>query len=370
MYVHAGSLSSLIVYVDSILMIASATDGPRLWADIDRDTQLQAPPAGMKHDLGARCRMTPYDMVHPLKERMLAVGMVDYTRKAVDRFKAECGAPLSKARTPFLPGQDWGSPLSEVGAFAHSCSSCVATLLFLSRVCRPDVSAAVRRLCTAEPRWERVHDKALAKLFATYTVVGTLAPMGAKDVIIRAFTDADFNGASETTRSTIGVYIEAYSPSFGRFWPTFMGEPEARLHRLVHMRGGDHSTVNKPQIRRHCRAEHAEGDPGRAGPPHGRDGQHPGGLRRSPLPTRATARSRGTLPGRSTSAWVLGVGVEHGRSEDQKADGFTKNPAMHMFLAARSIVGVEPEDVIMGMAMRETQAHKVRVVGCGGDFKA
>jgi ribosomal protein L40E len=70
-----------------------------------------------------------------------------------------------------------------------------------------------------------VHDLALVRLFAyvKYTahlnLTGELAPSDGKDVKVRVFTDADWAGDSESTKSTNGLWIELYSPSSGRSFP-------------------------------------------------------------------------------------------------------------------------------------------------------
>ena len=42
---------------------------------------------------------------------------------------------------------------AEAGEFQTTCASHVATLLFASRVCRPDVCEAVQRVCTQVAKW-------------------------------------------------------------------------------------------------------------------------------------------------------------------------------------------------------------------------
>lgn len=206
MYVHSATRAALIVYVDDLLMVASAAEASALWAGIDAEINFQAPPAPIGQYLGARYRLSPYSVANPEGEMVLAVDMIDYTRKAIEKFKCECGHDLGRARSPFMSDQFWAAAADAPGVFSASCSSYVATLIFLSRVCRPDISAAVRRLCTAVSRWEAGHDRALKRFFAyleetaEFSVIGSLAPTDYGSVVIRTLTDSDLSGGGGGVR--------------------------------------------------------------------------------------------------------------------------------------------------------------------------
>jgi hypothetical protein len=98
-------------------------------------------------------------------------------------------------------------------------------LLFLTRVCRPDISVAVQRLCRMVSCWTVIHDSALIRLFAYIKstlylcLTCSLAPEDLKDIRVRVYTDADWAGDSESTKSTNGLWIELFSPSSGRSFP-------------------------------------------------------------------------------------------------------------------------------------------------------
>lgn len=147
-----------------------------------------------------------------------------YTRKAVDHFAEEYGEKLKLAASPYISEKDWAAVdgTGTEGRFKKTCTSHVDTLLFLARVCRPDRSVAVRWLCSAVSRWATVHDKALARLFsdlsskAEFSLCRSLSPDDIDDVIVRVFTDADWNGEDESTRSTSGVYVEIAGRASGR----------------------------------------------------------------------------------------------------------------------------------------------------------
>ncbi len=54
---------------------------------------------------------------------------------------------------------------------------------------------------------------------ASLALLGTLGPDDLGDLEIRVWTDADWNGNPNTSRSTSGLYIELYSPSSGHSFP-------------------------------------------------------------------------------------------------------------------------------------------------------
>jgi hypothetical protein len=54
---------------------------------------------------------------------------------------------------------------------------------------------------------------------ASLGLVGTLGPDDLGDLEIRVWTDADWNGNPNTSRSTSGLYIELFSPSSGHAFP-------------------------------------------------------------------------------------------------------------------------------------------------------
>lgn len=112
-----------------------------------------------------------------------------------------------------------------VGKMAKTCASHAATALFVLRVGRPDVSVATQRLCSAVSKWTTAHDDGLTRLMGyasreqNKVMHGELSPKELEDVVINVFSDADWNGDNETSKSTTGFWVELYSPSSGRSWP-------------------------------------------------------------------------------------------------------------------------------------------------------
>ena len=81
-------------------------------------------------------------------------------------------------------------------------------MLFLSRVARPDLSVAVRRLCRVVTKWTTTHDVALIRLHAYIDSAGPIAifsvlsPKDLDDVQLVMSSDADWAGDPGDTKST------------------------------------------------------------------------------------------------------------------------------------------------------------------------
>ena len=121
--------------------------------------------------------------------------------------------------------QDPGNGAEESGIFAPTCASHTATVLFLSRVCRPDISTATQKICQVVSRWSTLDDKQLTRLMsylhhhADWRLRGVLGPGDLHDLELRHWPDADWNGDAAHTRSTAGTFLELHSPSSGNTFP-------------------------------------------------------------------------------------------------------------------------------------------------------
>ena len=139
--------------------------------------------------------------------------MDNYVANAVAKFELEYTGKLSKFASPYPPTEEIAKVGSSPGVFS-SCASYVATLLFLCRVARPDVSTAVQRLCRVVSKWTTTHDIILVRLFAYLKCVGPMAltaSLGRCDFQSCQFflwSDADLAGNPEDTKSTSGLFFE------------------------------------------------------------------------------------------------------------------------------------------------------------------
>ena len=216
----------LVVYVDDILLAAAPRLDDKYWQEIEKLVEFKEPAAPITRYLGAQHKFDDYDGKKPDATRMLEVQMEAYIHNAVDKFMLEHGGKLSNAVTsPFIPKRDWSDPTEEAGRFTSTAASYAATLLFLARVCRPDCSVAVQRLCSCIHAWTVVEDAALTRLMAYLQNVADLvlqAELGPTDldgVELHLYSDSDWAGDDGTTRSTSGVFVEFASTKSNNCWP-------------------------------------------------------------------------------------------------------------------------------------------------------
>ena len=150
--------------------------------------------------------------------------IAEYSRNAASKFREEAGREFREGLTPFIADADWAEPGSTPAAHGNTCSSHVATALFLGRTGRPDIAKPVQRLCSAVSRWTTTEDAALIRLMAylmtnsNMEIFSSLCPGDIAELVLRLYTDADWNGDAATTKSTNGCWLELYHPPSGRFW--------------------------------------------------------------------------------------------------------------------------------------------------------
>lgn len=211
-------------------------------------------------------------------------------------------------------------------------------------------------MCTAVSRWEVGYDRALQKLFAyleetmEFAVIGTLSPEDYGSVVIRTFTDSDFSGEIETSRSTSRVFVEAFCEESGRFWPiswaskkqgcTASSTCEAETVALSTGVRGEGIAIQRMMSAFLARSVHlvaeVENTQAIAAVARGHSKK-----------LRHLARSQRVNIGflHDLVSGDFGVRVEYCRSDQQKAYMFTMSLLVHTFLADRSMIGVEPEEV-------------------------
>ena len=165
----------MVVYVDDVMMLSSPKDTSMLWRALEKSLDYKDPEAPMPRYLGALYKFDAFDEKKPKAPRSMLTSMDDYPANAVQRFLKEYGKKLSTVTSPYLSSEESGRLGEEPGRFSSSASSHVATLLFLSRVARPDISVAVQRLCRVVAKWTTTHDAALICLYAYLESAGPIA---------------------------------------------------------------------------------------------------------------------------------------------------------------------------------------------------
>ena len=224
-FVHATSGAIMVVYVDDMLLLARARDTSRIWRSLEKRISFKDPESAIERYLGAQYELDEIDGKRPNGLRRLATRMDAYVRNAVAKFQLEYNGRLSKVSSPYLPNEETSKEGTPGGLFSKSCSSHVATLLFLSRVARPDVSVAVQRLCRMVTRWTTTHDAMLVRLFSYLDCTGPVAlmaemgPDDLQDCQLCLWSDADLCGDPEDTKSTSGLFLELINPKTDSRWP-------------------------------------------------------------------------------------------------------------------------------------------------------
>ena len=146
-------------------------------------------------------------------------------KNAVAKFEAAHGSKLAKVSSPYLSNDEIAKVGTLPGSFSTSCASHVATLLFLSRVARPDISTAVQRMCRVVSKWSSTHDAMLVRCYAYLKSAGPmalyadLAKTDLQHCQLILWSDADLAGDPEDTKSTSGLFIELVCESSGHRWP-------------------------------------------------------------------------------------------------------------------------------------------------------
>lgn len=229
MWLHQDG-SVLVTYVDDLRLAAVDDAQTHHWTALDDAIEFKESPSEIGQFVGARYRFSAYDPRSHDAPRTMLIDMCSYVKAMVKRFSDESGLRLGgKAETPYISDELWGSAEAAAGKYAANCASYAATVLFVARVARPDLSNATQRFCSAVARWTKIHDAALVRLMsyaqrtADLVVEGTLSPADFADVAIHLYTDADWNGDPATTKSTNGWWCELFAEGSGRSWPLCWG---------------------------------------------------------------------------------------------------------------------------------------------------
>eukprot|EP00971_Amphidinium_carterae_P097772 1934644-Amphidinium_carterae.1 len=207
--------ATLAVYVDDLLLTAPQKFSEEFWEKLGKALEFKDPAGPLERYLGANHVLSKHEGCH-----MMNVHMKGYIDAAVQRFTKEWGQTLQKVSSPYL-GEDEveceGQP-----KFGKCASSHIATLLFLARVCRPDLLVAVCRLAKKVSRWEAIDDKKLVRLFAylkcSRDLVVNFKMREGSDFHLAIWSDADLAGDVEDTKSTSGAWIELLD-EHGNSWP-------------------------------------------------------------------------------------------------------------------------------------------------------
>ena len=146
--------------------------------------------------------------------------MSDYCMQAVQLYKDLSGeSRLKAATTPFPPdGSLLDSDDAIEGVLASQACRLLMKNLWLARLARPDLSAAIGILATHLHTWSKNDDRRLHRLMcfmnatSHYRLCGHIHdPADALKLLL--FVDADFAGNTDNAKSTSGGYLVLAGPN-------------------------------------------------------------------------------------------------------------------------------------------------------------
>jgi hypothetical protein len=150
--------------------------------------------------------------------RVMEYDMSGFFASCVDRYLELAGPkcrPLRKVDTPFVDknlGETPGGSDAEPGELQPIASKVLMRILYGARMCRFDLLRAVCHLATKVTKWTRECDRALHRLvsYIHHTLdVRMLGWVGnpVEEWELVVYSDADFGGDPDTSRSTTGVFV-------------------------------------------------------------------------------------------------------------------------------------------------------------------
>jgi hypothetical protein len=193
----------VVAYVDDI--IVSAADVPGFWREFKKHFTVSEPEE-LKRVLGV-------DISYRRPEKNIlevSTSMVPYTIEVIKRYTQVPGAPpLKPTLSPLvtMDNQTMSKLMNEKGIFESTAASIAMSALYLARMTRPDILAAVTRISTEFCKWSAYSDRLLTRLISylkeTQDAVLTGRIERGADLHFQAFADADL-GTPDCPRSTSG----------------------------------------------------------------------------------------------------------------------------------------------------------------------
>lgn len=204
----------LAVYVDDFTLSGPAEAHDEFWAKLSQHVDLE-PCSELGRVLGRQHAPITSNGVPAM-----AFDMEDYAQQACDLYEGLDGAkPLKHAATPFLPdGSLVEADSDNRGELASSACSVLMKNLWLARLARPDIIRAIGLLATKVQNWSLNEDKALYRLMCYINSTKDLMLYGeiadeSDTLRLIMFTDADFCGDKEHTKSTSGGFLVLVGPN-------------------------------------------------------------------------------------------------------------------------------------------------------------
>ena len=218
----------LTVYVDDLTLAGPKEEHERFWKQLCRKVDFEPPT-----DLGRILGRTHEKMTIPsqlLRNQpnvcsskdtdVMVLNMSDYAKQCCELYESLPGAKrLKAAATPFCSDGALVESDDEIqGQLANSACKVLMKCLWLGRLARPDIIKPIGDLSTKVQSWTANCDKRLYRLLCyihatiDHRLVAHITDP-AKDLQLTLYSDADFAGEKEHTRSTNGGLLALTGPS-------------------------------------------------------------------------------------------------------------------------------------------------------------
>jgi hypothetical protein len=218
---HAATESTLVVYVDDLLMVAAREHEQALWADIEKHIDFSEPAMPIDRYLGAHYVMEKFKDKDGKESMSFSVEMSDFCKSACAAYEADvqkisgaASLKLQKADTPYAAEDTAGDSDEPAGVMSGVCASHLMRLLYAARVARPDIQTAIVRLAKHISKWKVRHDRCLQRLMSYVScsldlrLTGSMPVGQASSARLVCWPDADLAGDKATARATGGFWVE------------------------------------------------------------------------------------------------------------------------------------------------------------------
>lgn len=206
----------VVVYVDDILASGPSSSQDLFWDALKGHVHLDEVES-LSQFLGR---------FHHLHDHGCVFDMVDYCQEAINLYLDVAGKDLvlRKVSTPYVSdGVLTDADYQITGQVADKASSVLMKLLWVTRLCRPDLAYSICLLAGQVTKWSRNCDKQLLRLISylnsTKNLCLHLSMLDLpQDCTIDLFCDADLGGCPHTAKSTSGLFLVVRGPQ-GTFIP-------------------------------------------------------------------------------------------------------------------------------------------------------
>ena len=206
----------IVVYVDDILVAGPSSSQDEFWVELRKTIELDEVEE-LSQFLGRG---------HSITETQCVMDMRDYARESVALYLEIAGKDtvLRQVPTPFVsPGILTDEDYQSSGQIGQKASSILMKLLWLARLCRPDLSFPICLLAGQITTWSRNADKQLFRLVCyVNSTISSCLFMSIHDspetCTLDLFCDADLGGCPHTAKSTSGMFLVIRGPK-GTFVP-------------------------------------------------------------------------------------------------------------------------------------------------------